>query len=214
MIDHVRLFNSVMQAARLGSSGYSDEDEWNRNLSAVQTDLFNIMAPLYSKNFQVQDMLSPFVSDDVSVDLISGKLVKNSDYGQLISISVNDYPAYPINHNEEAIIKTSPIRKPSISNNQYYFTFKGNDIHILPKEVATAVYTYLKTPSVVEIKFDVISTDNSDYIEVSSLSDLEWPEKAFNFLYYLMLEKYGVDQRESLAMEYSQMGIQKEINKV
>lgn len=203
-----------MQAARLGSSGYSDDAEWNRNLKLVQTDLFNTMAPLYSKNIQVQDMLAPFVKSLSDQVVTNGAVVKDANYGQLISINIGGYPVYPININEESIINTSPVRKPSIEKNQYYYLLKNNQINILPYNVQKVSYEYLRVPADALIKFNIVETSESDYFTPEALSEIEWPVKASNFLLYLMLEKYGIDQRESLAIEYSQIGIQKEISKV
>lgn len=214
MISIVRFYNSVMQAARANSSGYVSESEWNLNMNQIETDVFNLMSPLYSTNFQIQDMLAPFVTPKKSAPVVDGILTKEDDYSQFISAEINGYPVYPINLNEEAIIKSSPVRKPSIEKNQYYLKFSGGDVGILPANVLTVDYNYLREPVYAELEFDVVSDEDSDYVTPVKVKDLEWPEKAFNILFYMMLEKYGIDQRESLAYEYAQLGIQKEISKV
>lgn len=212
MIDHVRFYETVGQAARSGSSGYFSGDEWNRNLAAVETDLFNMMAPLYSSNFQVQDMLSPFVKSEEGV-LSGGILVKPEGFSQFISAEINGNPVYPLNLNEVAIVKSSPTRKPSIENNQYYNYFKNDKIYFEPSQVAKVNFDFLGKPIPGEILLTEVSSEDSDYVTVTSTRDLEWPEKAFNILMYLMLEKFGIDQRESIAYEYAQIGIQREIVK-
>ena len=214
MISIVRFYNSVMQTARAGSSGYVNKNEWNTGMSQVETDVFNIMAPLYSTNFQVQDILAPFVTSKKDAALVDGVLTKETDYSQFISAEINGNPVYPLNLNEVSIIKTSPVRKPSIEKNQYYLTFENDKVSFLPETITKVDYRYLRKPVPAELDMTVVSNEDSDYVTPVKVKDLEWPEKAFNILYYLMLEKYGVDQRESLAYEYAQLGIQKEISKV
>lgn len=209
-----RLIESVMQTARFSTSGYQDDAEINRNLAMVENDLMETIAPLSEENQKIRDLLSPFITPPSTLPVSSGIVTLPADYVQVVDSFYNGKPVYKRNVNEISIINTSPTRKPNIDKGPYYCYFAGGGMRVLPVEMEEIDMIYIRKPVPGEIEFNVIEDEDRDYVTISVLRETEWPERAFNILYYLMLEKYGVEMTSQIAMEYSQLGINKEIQKV
>lgn len=209
-----RLIESVMQTAGYSTSGYQADVEINRNLAMVENDLIGTLVPLWEDNQNVRDMLSPFITPPTILPVSSGGVELPVDYVQIIDSNYNRKPIYKRNVNEISIIETSPIRKPDLEKGPYYCYFLGKSMRVLPQDIPEVEMMYIRQPIPGEIVFDIREEEDRDYVELSVVRETEWPEKAFNLLYYSMLEKYGVEKTSQLAMEYSQLGINKEISKV
>lgn len=209
-----RLIESVMQTARFSTAGYQKDVEINRNLAMVENDLMETLAPLSEENQKVRDLLGPFITPPSTLPVSIGVVDLPDDYVQVVDSTYNKKPIYKRNVNEISILETSPVRRPTLDKGPYYCFFAGNGMRVLPAELPTVDMIYIRKPVPGEIEFEVVSTDESDYVTISVVRETEWPERAFNLLYYLMLEKYGVEKTDQLAMEYSQLGINKEVSKI
>lgn len=203
-----------MQTAKKGTAGYQDEDEFNRDIAAIQTELMGILAPLYAKSLAVKELLAPFVVSDSATTSAQGVYTKPADYFQIIDGSVNGYPANMINPNEVAMLRFLPSRRPSVTENRYSFYLKDGDIYFLPAQALPASIDYIRYPDAASIALTPVSTPDSDYLTPTSVDDLEWPERAFNLIYYMMLQRLGIETKESLMMEYAGLGIQSEVLKI
>lgn len=212
MIDPVRLYRDLVNTAKIGTSGYLRESEVNDALSFVQTSLMGTLAPLYAVNRSVKDLLAPFVE---STTLSAPALSKPSDYFQLISINIGGTPVRSLPLNSKTTVNDIPSRRPSSAAGILYYVEENDNFQIIPSGVGgSAEFLYLRHPETVEITLTPSSTDDSDYLTPSSTDDLEWPERAYNIIFYMMLDKMGVAQKEAILMEYSNLGIQQEAAKL
>lgn len=207
MIDSVRLYESVNQAAKKGTSGYQSPAEFNRDLSDVQTDLLTTLRPHFESNQMVRDLLGPFV---VSTAVSSSKPV---GYYSFISATISGQPSWPIALNEVAIYQSSPVRSPAASGQSYHY-FQDDQVMFLTPSGVSGSMSYIRYPSNAGITATPVSDDDSDYMTITSNGDLEWPESAFNFILYMMLAKLGVETKEPLLREYAAIGIQYEQSKI
>lgn len=210
----LRLIESVLQTARSRTSGYQDDEEINRNIAMVESDLMEILVPLYSTNQKVQDLLAPFVVPFTTTSVISGVVTFPSDYVQIVDSMYNDLPIYKKNVNEVSLVVSSPIRKPNLEKGPYYCYFTGSRMNVLPASIPNIQMSYIKRPEAGKIAYSFVDDEEEDYATISVVTEISWPERAFNILYYLLLEKYGIENQSQLALEYSQLGINKEISKV
>lgn len=207
MIGIVEFWETVQQSGKTGTSGYQSKDEFNRDLHIVQLSAFGTLSPFYSKNQQVQDLLSYRVKT-VAIG------ARPDDYGHFVSATVNGKASHPINVNQKDMIMSSPIRRPTRENGLCYHYFEGNNVHFLVGSNVGGTMTYLSLPKQAEIDLEEFSDEDSDYVTPVSVSDLEWPQTAYNLLLNLMLERVGLERKEQILMEYSQLGIQRESIKV
>lgn len=209
MISVVRLWETLSQRAKTGTSGYQTADEFNRDLSSVQTDLISLIGPAYAESQGVQDIISPFV---IAIPL--SETLPN-DYFQFVSAEVNGNPSYPIAPNQVAIYKTSPIRKPTVENGLSFHYFVNDKVYFITAEnPPTGTMIYIKHPNPASIELQITSTDFSDYVTPVAVSDLEWPERAFNIILYMMMQRLGMEMKDDLMLEMSNIGLNIESQKL
>lgn len=215
MISIVRLYETIAQRAKTGTSGYQSKDEFNRDIASVQTALMGLLCPLYDSSQAVRDLLSPFVEPLSVTTSATGVAAKPDDYFQMAALSISGYPVKLVAANERFMLQFVPSRRPSAADNRYFYYIESDSINVLPATSAfPLVGTYIREPEEASIDFTVTSTDEDDYIEVTSVDDLEWPERAFNILVYMMLQNLGLEMKEQILSEFSNLGISMEINKL
>src|SRR5690606_35038297 len=98
----------------------------------------------------------------------------------------------------------------SVTERRVYFLSIGSDIQLYPKEAIPYEISFIGHPPEAKIAFtyqevggeDVMTYDGNDS------EDLVWDKNAFNFIVYMMLDKYGVSSRENILNEFAQMGLQ------
>jgi len=214
MISIVRLWETIMQTAKKGTAGYQDEDEFNRDIAAVQTELMGTLAPWYAKSPAVQELLAPFVVPLTGTSTSAGVLTKPADYFQVAALSISGFPVKEIAVNERFMLQYVPSRRPSKTENRYFFFLQDDDINLLPAEAHSVVGTYIRQPEEASIELTPTSTADSDYLTPTSVDDLEWPERAFNLIYYMMLMRLGIEAKENLLAEFASMGLKSETIKI
>lgn len=210
MIETVRLYRDLVNTAKVGTSGFIREVEFNDALAAVQSSMIGTFAPLFANNRSVRDILAPFIKTS---PVSGGVVAKPSDYEQLIGINVGDHPARLADLNEEAAMQSLPSRRPDSANGVYYYIESDDSFRILPS-AGSADFSYIRTPGEALITLTASSTEDSDYLTPTSNQNLEWPERAYNIIFYMMMERFGISQKEALLMEYANLGIRMEAEKL
>lgn len=214
MISIVRLYNTVNQLAKTDTSGYQTEAEFNNDVFAVQEDLMTTFTPLYSVNQTVKDILDFLVKSEPIAISSSGQANKPTGYYRGLTGAINGHPCYPIAVNEKDIWNTSPIRKPSVANNIYVYYQENGVLNFLPAQVLTCSFSYIRKPVVASLTLTAVSTEDNDFVTPTAVTDLEWNENVFNLFVYKMLDRLGLEQKESLNLEYSRLGINTELSKI
>lgn len=215
MISIVRLYNSLGEKTKTSTSGYITEDSFNNNIKEVNIALLNTLVPYYSVNQYVKTIMMPFVVRSTPTNTSpDGVLTTPNDYYSYLDSSINGHPVYQRAVNEISIIRDSKIRIPSTTNNLYFCYELNGSINYLPETTLSVTLDYIKTPDIPEISLTPSSVGNEDYLTPSSITDLEWNDSAFEFILYMMLDKYGIEMKENLIMAYAKAGIQIEVNKI
>lgn len=207
MISVVRLWNTLMDSAKTGTSGYQGQDPFNRDLASVQTSLQGLLAPLYAKNTYVQELLAPFVAS------VAISAEKPEDCFYFLGGTINGVAAYPILPTQDSLYRSSPIRRPSTSNQTAYYYLVNDNIQWLYDGTFAGHMEYIKNAPEASIILTPVSEADRDYVEPTAEADLEWPESAFNFILAMMQQKLGLELKEDLLLSFSQLGIQFEMAK-
>ena len=190
MIEIIKFRDAVNNRAVTGTSGYDANFIDNTNQAQIQ--LINILAPHWEKNQAIKDMLAPFIEETTAALAGGGLVQKPADYIHMCAIlNASGNPAYPINNNEVAIIKSSAIRKPSTALGNIFYYQKKNNFYFLPETGLNITFTYIRKPEDAALTLTPAETDELDYLVPSDPVNLEWPEQAFNILMYLVLERLG-----------------------
>lgn len=214
MISIIRFMETAYQRAKVGTSGYDSPDEFKRKVQEVQTEAIEFLSPFYETNQKVRDALGPFVKTEPFTLPSTGYLEKPSDYVHFIGADVEGFESYPLNVNEVAMIKRSPIRKPDAGKHLYYHYQSDDMFKFLPELPLDIVFNYIRKPNEAQLNMVPVDDDNDDYLvpgtDDGDIVNLEWPESMFNLLLYMFLEKLGIEMKENLLVEYANLGIQKE----
>lgn len=219
MISTARVWRRVGELAKSGTSGYDDQGSFNDKIASVQTEMQELLYPLYEKNQAATDAMAPFVMRSLETSDNAGEVSKQDDYAHALSVLLikgdSQYPTHKIGVNGRGMIITSPVRQPSYEDNEIVYYFANDTICVEPKMIMDLEVCYLRKPDEAKIALLEVSSDDSDYLTVDDLNtiDLEWPESVFNLLVYLLLEKLGVEMKEEILFEYSNFGITRDMIK-
>lgn len=212
MISIVGLWEAVSRTGKFGTAGYQDEDQFNIDIKSCQFALMSALAPLNSTNQVAKDLLGPFIVPFSGSTDAQGVIAKPSDYYQMDSLITNGYPVYPIETNELALLQFIPSRRPSLTDNRYFFYMRNDEINVVPSAVHPLSGTYIREPSEAKIILTPTSTEDSDYVTPTSGGDLEWNNRVFNIFLYMMLHRMGFEIEKQLVMEFAQIGVQLEMS--
>lgn len=208
MISTVRLWETLMSSARTNSTGYQTASQFNLDLASVQTSLMGLLCPLYATNTYVQELLAPFVRS------LAISTTKPSDSFYFLGGTINGIPAYQITPTQGSLYTSSPIRRPSSTNQTAFFYLVNDNVQWVYSGAFVGNMEYIKTPLPATIILTPVSDANRDYVTPTAGADLEWPESAFNFILAMMMQKLGLELKEDLLLSMSQLGLQAETAKV
>lgn len=207
MISVVRLWNTLMQSAKTGTSGYQSADEFNRDLASVQTSAMGLLCPMYAENTYIQELLEPFVES------VAISLTKPVDCFYFLGATINGIASYPITPVQATLYQNSPIRTPSAENPSAYHYMVNGAITYIHSGSLAGTMQYIRSPEEATIVLTPVSTPNRNYVTPTAGADLEWPESAFNLILALMQQKLGLELKGDLLMSVAQIGIQFEASK-
>src|SRR5690606_31213694 len=133
---------------------------------------------------------------------------KPVDYFRFVSAEINGEEVYPVHRNAVSMTKNSPIRGTVKS-----FYFDGNKIKFLlggDTEMTESSLVYIRKPDPGKIDM-TYSDQGGDYQTPSVERETEWGDNVRNLMEALLLERLGIETRESVVMEASKLGIQREM---
>lgn len=214
MISVVALWNQIQQTAKTGTTGYQTQDEFNNDLATTQTRICNILCDNYDLTSKVEDALFGLLVSQDELTSSSGIVSTPGDYFRLIAMWVNINGVYQISQkvalNQVPVYITSFVRNPDITKNRTIYYYLDGAVQMLPQMALQTKYIYCKQPPVASILLTPESSWNYDYIVPSAGTDLVWSPLLFNLFVYTMLEMLGIECKDNIIYEYSQLGIPKE----
>lgn len=210
----VALWNQVQTTAKSGTSGYQSQDEFNNDLATVQLRIANVLCDNYDISQKVEDALFGMMVTQTADTTSTGVVETPASYFRLISLWLNTagkkYPTNKLQSNEIATYETSYVRKPVLATNNVAYYYLDNKIQMMPEAQMNVTLVYCKTPPPASITLTQVNSDESDYVTPTVGVELAWSNVLFNLFVYMMLEMLGIEQKENILYEYSQLGIPKE----
>lgn len=214
MISTAKVFQRVSQLLKTGTSGYTSDEEFSSDLVSTKIDIQNLLCDNYEKNQKITDLMNKdgMIKTLVTNTASDGTLSFPEDHYRSFNFTVTDadrdLPVIKIGTNERGMYSTSPIRQFSAQKKRYGYYVADSKFHIQPVGVVPVKFVYA-------VKIDnpvlELTSDENDFQVVGpGTVDIDLPENLFNLFVYKMLERAGMEQKESLAMEYSQLGINNE----
>lgn len=213
----VQLYYRVTQLGKTGTSGYINQDEFNNIITSRQLTLAQLLMEVEQENKKAADMISWLkISTSLTAD-DNGKITMPTGYLHLDTISLiasaKSYPVSELQSTEVDMVRTSPVRAPSLALNDVNFYFEAGQVVMLPEQAMTIKMRYFKVPPIAALTLTPSGDDDNDYLTPTVGTELGWPASAFNLLAYLVLMDFGVEMKEQAILEFAQFGITMEMIK-
>lgn len=223
MISVKKLWDRLVALGKSGTSGYFTQEEFNSNLYSVQYTILSVLCDNYENNQKVSDALSRHIKTLTGTTQASGKLFVTdiatnlANYYRALAINYvsdsTEYPSYKIRVNEIGMYETSAIRKSNVTKKRTLWSMDTDNLQMQPKQALPYKLYYCIKPLEAKIGFTTEEDEDNDYLVVDAATtiDIDFPEGLFNLFVYFMLESMGIEQKEQLSTEYSQLGINRTI---
>lgn len=214
MIDVNYIYQRVSDLSAKHKSGYITNDQFNRDLAHMQDLLWRFYIDMYASTKRIIDVMSTFI-ELTSVKVVDGMVTPPSGFEHIIegsslllerdlegNIVVDEYPIYRL-INDANMTKSSPIRRPSVEKNLFYYDTIGSNLHIYPTDISGKMrIKYFRKPNeairAVEIN---TTTDEEDYDAANSTA-LEWKSIETDNIIDIMLFFKGIQIRESNLLSW------------
>ena len=217
MISTSRLWERVSVLTKDGTSGYTNADDFNSDLISVTLMVQAMLCDEYQKTNKVSNWLINHIKAVNLTSSSTGQLTLPADYYRDLAIyfSYNGQyiETFDLNSNSLGITRTSPIRKMDETKGRVGYYYEDGTIVMEPNKALSVRLDYCKKAVEPKIAFTVVSSADDDYISIDTDNTVntDFPEGLFNLFVYLLLEARGIEMKESLALEYSQLGLQRQI---
>ena len=219
------LWKRLADYAKKFQSGMDVVDEFNTRLAEVQLELVNTLAPYYQVNEKVRSIMSIWVRSLSGTSSSTGLIVRPPvvdgvefmrvlSMGYVNSTGLMSFDISQTTEGEIVIANRIPQRRPSIAKRIVNYVSVGNTIQLYPQQAIQYSMFYLVYPKEAKIAFAYTSIDDEDVmtLDVANTVNLAWDKTAANIILYMMMEKYGVGNREMLLVEYGKLGINASLN--
>lgn len=177
MISVEYLYQKVNDLLVKNQSGYSSNDEFNRDLALAQSYLFNFLLPPDDNN-ELHESLKNFISSVTgtgSIPLPANWAYKLNAKAHAFSGGFSEHPAYFLATDEDFLELSSPIRKPSVKTRSFAYKVDGSSIVCYPQTVPFTV-TYLRHPIAAVRGVTLDTVNDVENYNAGTTTDLEWPE--------------------------------------
>ena len=197
--------------ARKNQSGYSSNEEFNRGLKYAQNALYEYYVLMMDADSRIQGALSRFISTYNFVPLTDVALPK--DYRRRLNAMCQWYKAgcesptkievCPdfLETDEDCLVLTSPILKPSIESKRVAYQVEGKMIKVHPKFNGTFFFKYLRYP-MEAARGETIGAGDIEIYDEGSTVNLEWGEEELNNIIDLMLYYKGMEVKDSSIVQF------------
>lgn len=210
MVNVVEVQQAGYRIAKIGTSGYDSTPDAIAKLNEVNLDAMNLLTPHYGKIQALDDILGYYVKETTPT-FTSGVLAIPGDYYGFISfyktITGNRTEVRKVKTNQIGAVSQNSIRKPTVAKPKYYF--RDGNIILLPSNGDPGLsMLYFRKPADVSITTTPTDGADDDYETVTAQTNFDWPFRMKNLLIYLFVERLGMEMKEPILFEISQLGIQ------
>lgn len=209
MVDVVEVQQAGYRIAKTGTSGYDSTPDAVTKLNEVSLDVMNLLTPHYGKIEALDDILNYYVTE-AAPTFVSGAYELPGDFYGLIGMNKttagSTIPLRKMKTNAIGAIGQNSIRKPTVAKPKYYLR-NGNLVLVPSNGDAGTSWLYFRKPATVSITSTPTEGETDDYEAVTDQTDFDFPFRLKNLLIYLFVERLGMEMKEPILFEISQLGI-------
>lgn len=202
--------------SRKNKSGYTSNDEFNRDVNQAQSLLLNFYHRQYGLERRISESVLPFKKSSPLAPDSSGLAVLPDDFRHALSVScryiksacgvskaINRLVPMPaLKPDQRAQVLSGGIYEPDLAAGVAWHEVWPTGIMLYPN--VTAELTYLRKPVDANRAVTLDVDKGIDVYDASLSTNLEWPDMEYgNFVSLLMFFK-GVSVNESALIQFAQ----------
>jgi len=217
MIDVNSVKLQIDNLSKKDQAGYSTKDEFNLDLNAAQTFLFQYFYKQYQDSQNVVDALEPFLLDVQLPVAIDGRVDYPVDYAHWAGMyfrmvknnpckdpTVSWLPIDLMMANEFAYTMSNSIRKPSIENEILRYRAVNNAMFVYPNNLKNIKLVYFRKP--IDALWNTITvvtpTEDIEEYDPATSIQLEWNKEQEQDFVDIMLFLRGIEIRETALIQF------------
>lgn len=217
MIPVDRPYERVKDLSRKDKSGYTDPDEYNRNLREAQHILMSFYLDQLDSRQVFPENLNPFIKRIASVPIANNAITRPTDLRYVLEVYgghwdgfggcdtgvkpfVSYYQANYAKSHEVGNRKSSAIRKPSKTNPMWYY--EGDTIRLEPEDVTHATIRYVRLPVNAVYGYSVDLVNDRLVFNPATSVNLEWLEQDEHNIVDLLLFMKGLETRDTALIQW------------
>lgn len=216
MISMDRLFLRVNNdLSKLNKSGYTSNDEFNRDVNQAQSVIMNYYHQLYEQTKHISDAVLPF-KKEAAIAATNGRGDLPSDCRHVLTVHTvytksgcgtevaiqKVVPMTRIKSGQGGIIRSGGIYEADLSLGIAWHDLLPGTLILYPESVKSATVTYLKNP--VDGQRAVTPSGDTDVYDAANTTDLEWPDQEVGNFVNLLLYYKGISVKETALISFAQ----------
>lgn len=213
------MYNRLSDHLNLGTSGQVSQDEYNRATQQAELELLDILIPYYEINERVAIALSaatvvvPYANTSAGGTITYPSGVYYTVSAMYKNAGGDEFPTQKLRHMSLPSSMQNGLRKPDVAKDRVAWVMTDTAYQFYPKQTLNIQLTYIKKPTPASIILTPTVTADEDYVTPSIGADFSWHESVTNLLFYLILEKMGVQLKEQIQIEFAHFGIDRDMVK-
>lgn len=215
MIPVNRPYERIRDLSRKDKSGYTDPDEYNRNLRDAQQILMSYYLSLLGKTQHVPESLQPFITRSFEPeDVLEGQyFFRPYDLRYTLEVYVQMTQALgcdtdlswlvcePIGADKVGSSELSPIRRATNAAPRYYY--EGDSIYLLPENTwSKARIRYVRNPQDAVYAWTEDEANDELVFDPSQSVDLEWLDQDETNLIDILMWMKGLETRDTAIIQW------------
>lgn len=207
------VYDRVNDYSKQHQSGFDMQSSFNGKINEAIKEIKSFLLSIHAVNERASELLQPYIKSDQITGSASAVFTKPGDYDYYLSASYQGKPVHKVSINQLDDYEQIPQRKGNLAKKKVNIAGVNNGWEGRPVSAYELRLNYLFIPAQQpELKQTLVSTefeDRLDYDDTTTV-DFLFDEKCIPLITYMVLQKLGVEIREQILMEYSQLGIAKE----
>lgn len=209
------LYLKVEDTLAKNQAGNFGNDEFNLIVNMAQDDLMDFFLSMDGSSQQVHDALQPFIKKYQIA--IANTVALPADYRSKrnarvrLNLEVNGTATFPwfpcdfLQTDEDFDTLASPIRGPSIANEQFLYKIDSGGISIFPENL-TGLFemSYIRNPLAASRAVTIDVPTETEVYNAGATVNLEWNSQQFNMFHDIICFYMSVVIRESEVIAWLQ----------
>jgi hypothetical protein len=207
------VWDRVNDYSKKYQSGLNKVSSFNGNINESVKELINYLVSIHAINEKASELLQPYIKSASVTGSSTAIFAKPIRFIYYLSASYLDKPVHKLSINQLQTTEQIPQRRGDLSKKRVNIISIDNGFEGRPISAYAIKINYVASQaSNANIVFALSTTQDENILTYDDTAtvDFDFDEKCVPLLTYMVLSKLGIEIREQMLMEYSQLGIGRE----